>query len=226
MLVGALTAVAGCAVKPVLLDRASLAGVRQVALPTPGFPSAPTVDVTQGVGKSFGAIGLITTAVVNGNRSDALAAIMAAKGFDPRAAFTQGLNDKLRSLGFTPLAETANPTRSGLLDNYVSANQRDAVLDVAMARYGLIALSDADEEPYRPAVALQVRLVNAQDHSVLMQDQLIFAGIDAPLQRPDGPAAVISFKTFDQVRANPDLAVAAIRGALAYAVDAIGKRLT
>ena len=151
---------------------------------------------------------------------------MTANGLDPAAYFAQALNTKMQTIGFAPVQDPANAHRRDFLASYDSTSTKDAVLDVWVAMYGLVAYSDSDASLYYPAIELSVRLVSASDHSILMADHLAFPGIDAPLPQPDGPPAVMGFATFGEVTANPVRATAAMRGGLQYAVDAIAARMT
>ena len=210
--------------KQVTIDRSAMAGVRRVALPTAGFPSSPSVGVINGIGKQFGAIGLISTAIVQSNRSDALAALMAKRGFDPRSVFQSALAAHLQALRLTVMAEPADGSRSGFIKDVTVPAGDNALLDVAVRSYGFFAFSDSDSSPYRPGLSLDVRLVGA-DGSVLMQDKILNTGIDALVGK--GPAAAVppSFTTFSDVTANPELAVSALRLAFDYAADAVTDRL-
>lgn len=222
---GSLALVAGCVARPVAIDRASMAGVKQIALPTPGFPKSPDVAVLQGIGPQFGLIGIISTAVVRGNRSDALVALMRSKDFDARSVFENALADQLRAKRLTTVAVSASPTRRSFVDAYPAADADDAALDVYVSSYGFFAFTDSDDSPYRPGVSLSMRLVSARDRSVLMQDQVVNSGIDAPITTPSGSGVPPAFTSFSDVTANPDLAIQALRLSLTYAAQAVGSRL-
>ena len=210
--------------KPVALDRTTMADVKRVGLPSTGFPNAPTIDVINGVGKQFGLVGLVTTAIVQSNRSSEVTSLMAAKGFDPHAYFEAEVADRMRNRGLAVLPLAADGKRQDFLTSYPSATVDDAVLDVFVSGYGFFAFSDADDSPYRPAVSLAMRLVNARDRSILMQDRLVNTGLEAPVA--GAPSATPpSFTTFSGVTDNPDLAIIALSNALAYAADAVGTRL-
>jgi hypothetical protein len=224
MFLGSMGLLASCAMKPVAVDKASMAGVKRVGLPNPGFPNSPEVAVLNGIGQQFGLIGLVSTAIVRGNRSDAVVALMASKGFDPHYYFRDKLTARLQALNIEAVPEPAAVGRSSFLKDYAFASTDDAVLDVFVSRYGFFAFSDRDDTPYRPGVSLSMRLVSARDRSVLMQDTVLNTGIDAPVGKGTGSVPP-SFTSFSDVTGNPDLAVTSLQLALAYAADTIGSRM-
>jgi hypothetical protein len=224
---GAAATLAGCATKPIALDRQALASVHSVALPTPGFPNQPGVAVLNGVARSlpgvFGIIGAVATATTMSHRQDALVAIFAEKNFDGEAYFNQQLTQRLaaRQLASSPIP--ADHRRNDFLEAYPAFPNDGALLDVVVTSYGLAALNDSDSSPYRPAVGLKLRLI-APDKSVLMQDELLNLGIQADPQLPnDTPTA--AFTTFGDVRNNPDGAVTAMKQAFDYAAAVVDRRL-
>jgi hypothetical protein len=221
-----LAALAGCAEPAVVLDRGTLRDVRRIGVPLPGFHASPTVEVTNAVGRQFGLVGLVSTLVVQSNRSDALAALIRTAGFDPQAYFHQRLLTQVNTLGFTALPEVGDATRADFLASYDAADGHDAVLDVYVSRYGFTAHSDWDSDPYRPSLSLAARLISARDRSVLMQDKWLFKGVDADMMRREGTDPGLAFTTFGDITRRPDLAVTALRHAFDYAVAGIGKRLT
>ena len=223
VLLGSIAALVGCATKPILLDRTSMNGIKQVGLPTIGFPAFPTVDVVSPVGNAFGAIGILSTAVVRNNRIDELAALIKAQDFDPRAFITERLIARVQASGASVVVEPGRSPRHDFIETY--SDTYDATLDVFVSHYGYIAASDLDSAPYRPSAAVSMRLVQTGSHTVLMQDQVALDMLDFPLPAENGAPAIISFKTFGQITKHPDLAIAGLKGALAYAADAVGKRL-
>jgi hypothetical protein len=227
---GAVATLAGCAAKPITLDRQAMASVHRVALPTPGFPKRPAVAVLNGVATRLpgvlGVIGAVATAATMNNRRDALVAIFADKGFDGEAYFHEQLTARLAARKLMASAVPADASRGDFLEAYPAFPGDDALLDVVVTAYGLVAYDDKDSSPYRPAVGLKVRMI-AADKSVLMQDTLLNLGIEAdPQQPPDAPAVDLkSFTTFGDVRADPTGAVEAMKQAFDYAVDAVDRRL-
>lgn len=227
LLLGSAAGLAGCVTKPVVLDRSQMAGVKRIGIPGVGFPSSPTVDVINGIGKQFGLVGLVSTGIVQSNRSDAVTELMRAQSFDPRASFTQSVVDQLQSRGLTAIAAAGSERRSDYLDSYAALTDVDAVLDMYVFRYGFAALDDRDRSPYRPTVYLGARLVSTRDRSVLMQDKVYLNGIDAPLPQPGGgPPAPYAFETFSQVTDDPARAVSALRESLRFAAASVVERVT
>ncbi len=210
--------------KPVTIDRATMTSIKRVGLPTTGFPTSPTVGVINGVGRQFGLIGLVSTAIVQNNRSNAVVAIMAARAFDPHAYFQDQLITRLRTNNLGVNMEAAVSDRRDFLKDYPIDPADNATLDVYVSHYGFVAFSDRDDSPYRPAVSLGMRLVSNQDRSILMQDQLTNTGIDAPVGKGAG-AVPPSFSSFSDVTANPELGLTSLRLALDYAADSVLSRL-
>ena len=215
---------AGCAARPVVFDRSAMAGIRQVALPTPGFPATPDVWVLGGAFNSFSLIGM----AVRSNRSDALVALMRAKGFDPPAVFLAELVSRLRTMRLTTIELAADPRRSAFLDGYPGPDSDDAALDVVVSQFGFFALTPSNDTPFRPGVTIGMRLVNARDRSVLMQDKVTNTGVDAPVSGPAGTPATVpaSFTNFSDIEANPDLTLQSLTLALSYAAQTVVSRLS
>lgn len=225
-LLGGLGLLAGCAAKPVLLDRSAMAGVKRVGLPTIGAPGSPTVQVAQPIGNSFGAIGILSTAIVRGNRESALKALLASQALDAQSCLTQAVTDDLRAQGLTVVPMAADSRRSSFVARADGEPTVQAILDIYISQYGFIAASDSDDAPYHPSVILAARLIGAQDRTVMMQDTVALNEIDVPLPQPNGaPPAPYAFYTFSQVTDDPVRAAMALRGALKYAADSVGKRL-
>lgn len=221
-----LAGLAGCAAKPVVIDRAAMAGVRRIAVPTVGFPADADVQVRNPVARNFGLVGLITENVMRSNRIGAMKAALAARGFDPRGHFQTALTERLTARGLTVLPEAADATRGDFLPTYSAGGDRDAVLDTWVSQYGFIALSDISDAPFRPHVTLSTRLVHARDKSVLMQDTVVIDGVVEPASPRGGPPLGAStFKTFAEMEADPDRAVAGLRAALTAAADGVVRRL-
>lgn len=173
---GAAATMAGCAAKPIPLDRQAMASVHNLALPTPGFPNQPGVAVLNGVATKlpgvFGLIGAVATATTMSHRQDALVEIFAAKGFDGEAYFNAQLAQQLATRRLASSSIAADHRRHDFLPAYPAFPDSGALLDVVVTTYGLVAYDDSDASPYRPAVGLKVRLI-APDKSVLMQDALL-----------------------------------------------------
>lgn len=222
-LFGSLGLLAGCAARAVVLDRSAMTGIKQVALPTPGFPGTPDVYVLSGIANSYSLIGM----AVRANRSNELVALMQAKGFDPRAVFLAELEARVQALRLTPLDVAANPNRSGFVESYPGPDSDDAALDVFVSQYGFYALSPSDDTPFRPGVSVGMRLVSARDRSILMQDKVFNTGVDAPVAGLTGSPGVVpaSFVNFSDITANPDLTLQSLRLGLSYAAQTVAARL-
>ena len=146
-LIAVLPALAGCAAKPIVLDRQSAARIKRIGLPTIGIPSSSTVSVINAVSNQLGLIGLIAGATVRSNRRDSLARLLAARSFDARALLSAALATQLADRGMTLVPFAAAPNRSDFLAAVPDSPAYDAVLDLYVSQYGFIARSDADSGP-------------------------------------------------------------------------------
>ena len=156
-----LAGLAGCASKPIVLDRAAMSDVKRIGVPTPGFPRSVDIVVTNATSRYFGSIGQITGSIIRGNRSDAVTAMMASRGMDPRATFQTALADRLATRKLAVVPEQASATRNGFLPTYAGGDGRDAILDTVVPQYGFLALDDSDSSPFRPTVLVRTRLTSS-----------------------------------------------------------------
>ena len=204
-----------------------MADVRRIGLPTTGFPRSVDIVVTNATSRYFGSIGQITGSIIRGNRSDAVTAMMAAHGMDPRSTFQAALADRLAARKLLVVPEQASATRRDFLPSYGGGDGRDAILDTVVAQYGFVALDDSDTSPFRPTVVVKTRLTHARDRSVLMEDMVLTNGVQGPALAADGaPLGLATFKDFTELEANPARAVASLRQAFAAAADGVVARLT
>jgi hypothetical protein len=204
-----------------------MADVKRIGMPTPGFPRSVDIVVTNTTSRYFGSIGQITGSIIRGNRSDAVTAMMASRGMDPRAAFQTVLADRLAAHRLAVVPEQASATRRDFLPTYAGGGDRDAILDTVVSQYGFLALDDSDSSPFRPTVLVRTRLTSAHDRSVLMVDTVLINGVQGPALAADGTAlGLATFKDFTELEASPDRAVASLRQAFAAAADGVVARLT
>lgn len=226
ILITATVLLAGCAAKPVILDREAMAGVKRVAIPPVGLPRYPTILVRDAVANHLGLIGLIAGTTVRSNRIDAMQAMVTAQGLDPQRHLHAALTTRLQSHGLAIAPMPADPARRDFLAAYPPEPPRDATLDVIVNRYGYEALNDRDDQPYRPTIVLSARLVSQRDSSILMQDTVIISGlpsrVDADLNNKD---LATTFPTFTAIQADPAHAISVLRQAFDAAADGIVKRL-
>lgn len=216
LLIGAAT-LAGCAsTGPVALDRQALASVRRVAVPTPGIPAQPTVEVVNGVPGQLGVLGLIAGDAAHNRRVEVLGNLLDAQGLHASDTLQRALLDRLRARGFGPVPQSADPARQAFLSADPADPAHDATLDVYITRYGFVALSEASNEPYRPTVGLAVRLTRASDAAVLLRDAITISDV----------AGAPTFGSFVGIENDPARAAASLRQAFATAADRVVQRLT
>ncbi len=217
---------AGCAAKPIAIDREAMAGIKRIAMPAVAMPANASVEVTNAVSRQFGLIGLIAGETVRNNRIDALNNIVAARGLLPNSYLADAVRQRLEARQIEIVPEAAPDARRTFLNAYPPASSRDAVLDIVISQYGFVALSDADMDHYKPVVRVAVRLVSARDASVLMQDSVYVSGISNTARTPDGQSVgTPDFATFTEIEHEPDRAVTCLRLALLAAADGIVARL-
>ena len=222
LLIAVLPALAGCAAKPIVLDRQSAARIKRIGLPTIGIPSSPTVSVINAVSNQLGLIGLIAGATVRSNRRDSLARLLATRSFDARALLSAALAAQLAARGMTLVPFAADPTRSDFLPAVPDSPAYDAVLDLYISQYGFIARSDADRDPYRATVSAPVRLVATPGHDILMKDIVDISTAEGTA--PNTPK--LTFTSFSEVETDPAAGVAALSVAFNDLATGIVSRIT
>lgn len=210
-------ALVGCAsTGPVVLDRQALAGVRRVAVPTPGMPAQPTVEVVNGVPGQLGVLGRIAGDAAHDRRVEVLGSLLQAQGLHASDTLQRDLIDRLRARGFGPVPQSADPARQAFLSADPADPAHDATLDVYVTRYGFVALSEASSEPYHPTIGLAVRLTRASDTAVLLRDAITIGDV----------AGAPTFGSFVGIENDPARAAASLRLAFSAAADQVMQRLT
>jgi hypothetical protein len=219
----------GCAGLPeVPYDRSSV-HVKTVAIVAPAFPDGPGVVLASSVGQSFGLIGALIDAGMQTSRESSFKRLLEQENFSVRQVFVEDLVAELAAEGYTVTTVDAPREKADFLDDYPigAAPSADAFLDVSTEGYGYVAAGIGASTPYRPSISLKARLVNAKDHSVLMQNTVVYNPVrraaDGLITIPPDPT--YAFKDFDTLMADPPKAVAGLRTAVQKSAQTVGKLL-
>lgn len=182
LLISTAVLASACATKPYApVQFTSKQSVKSIALADDVVKDkldANTVDTNMGLGyQAGGPIGLfLVTAFETGetiSRKDALADIMDATDFDAENEFQTLLREKLEKAGFTnaPVVGKKRKYRELHLKTPKS-DVADAVLDISITNFG-VQKSDIGED-WKPAAAVEVRLVSSKDKSILMENKISY----------------------------------------------------
>ena len=192
----------------VLYDHGAAATNKIVGLLTPGWPAGPT-------------------AIADGNartgQGKDLKAVLDADKVDAEADFLETLRTELRKEGYAVTDIAADPNRTATLTAYPAGkNKVDSYLDIAVLKYGYMAGGIWKDAIYRPWITAKVKLVSAIDGSVLMRTIVTYNALSAAKNVIEiAPDPMYSFKTWDAVDANKDLAAEGISHSLRQTAQTI-----
>ncbi len=216
----AVLAVGGCAAPEIPFDRTSSPDIKTIGVITPAFPSGPTVALASSVGQSFGLIGALIDAGMQGNRETQFGQVIVGHNFAALDTFVATLGGELQKQGYSVTTVSLKHDKPDFLGHYPppdesSGTRVDAYLDIVVIGYGYVAAGIGSSTPYRPEMALRVRLVRAKDASVLMQDMVIYNPIGSPSKIVTiAPDPKYEFTDFDALMGSPDRAVEGVRTAI------------
>lgn len=132
---------------------------------------------------SFGLIGFALAETNRAARSSALRSSLQAVDFDHTAVFAAELRQALEAKGyevslpqtlFEGPASKIKRDRFGLREDYPQSDSADALLDLRLGFIGYRAAGVGDDSPYRPALVLTARLVDARSGKVLFTDEFLY----------------------------------------------------
>jgi len=222
-----LSACAGRAEIP--YDRSATPNVKIIGVLTPAFPDAPIVARASSVGQSFGLIGALVEAGLQTSRESKFKSSIAGQQFMARETFLKDVHTQLGQHGYKVIDVPAGRPDSSLLKAYpppTPAPPVDAYLDVVVSSYGYVAAGVKDSTPYRPTLSIAVKLVNAKDSAVLLQDAIVYNPIgpikDVVTVAPD-PA--YAFTDSDVLAADPKNAVKGMHAAIDSVTRTLGSLL-
>lgn len=225
----ALALLAGCATKPAIpLDRTSAKEIKTIGILTPDMPTGPSAILASTPGQSFGLVGALIDAGIESSRESDLKAVLAGKSFTPYDRLMGGIKAALEAQGYeVKQIAVARTVRGEFLKTYPAANTEkvDAYLDVVLFRYGYGAAGISASTPYRPSIETRVRLVDAKDTRVLMEDIVFYNRIFTALETNNvtiAPDPEYSFAAFSDLTNNPDKAVEGLDLAFVKSTEAVG----
>jgi hypothetical protein len=219
---------AGCAASPEIpYDKTTASQVKTIGLITPRFPSGPDVVLASTVGQSFGLVGALVDAGMKANRDSQFKALLDSENYSETDLFAKDLATGLQAEGYTVVSLPAQRDQADFLKQYPPAAV-DAYLDVVGLEYGYIAAGITSSLPYRPFIALRVKLIKAQDSSVLMQDIIVYNRFG-----PGNPTNIVTiapdpsqgYADFSALVADPPGAIQGMQTATDKTAATVGKLL-
>jgi hypothetical protein len=224
----ALALLGGCVHRPEIPFEKTANNIKTIGILTPGVPSGASVILASSVGRSFGIIGALVDAGMTASRDAQFDDELKRQSFKFEDAVTKSLSDRLTAAGYTVSAVPLTRKPSDFVKPYPKSDDTkvDAYLDVYYGGYGYIAAGIGSSTPYRPGLSLRVRLVNARDASVLMEDTIIYTPIGTPADTVTiSPDPDDVFLDFDALKADPDHAAKGLYRAIDHTSDTVVKLL-
>lgn len=229
-LLTAVALLAGCATKPEIPFDRSANNIKTIGILTPYEPEHAAVVLASSVGQSFGLVGALVDAGMRASRESKFNEQLGKQGFDLHEELMKSLTEKLTAAGYTVSTVSAKRSGASYLKAYPKGddNKVDAYLDVLVGGYGYIAAGIGDSTPYRPALAMHVRLVRSSDSKVLMEDIIYFNPVGPAVPEnivtvPPNPA--YTFQDFDALTADPAAMSNGLKDAINQTADATAKLL-
>jgi len=213
-----------CAAPEIPFDRSTAPDVKTIGMITPIFPKQPTVWLASSVGQSFGLIGALVDAGLQGEREKKFQTVLVGHNYVAQDAFTDGLVASLQAQGYVVVQVPLARDKNDFAKKYPPADETkvDAYLDTVTLAYGYIAAGISSSNPYRPSVVTKVKLVRARDSSVLMQDLVFYNPVNNPKKIVTiAPDPAYQFPDFDSLMANQDQAVEGLRVAIKQTTQTI-----
>ncbi|MEM8988085.1 MAG: hypothetical protein AAGC95_15315 [Pseudomonadota bacterium] len=173
-----LASIVGCETyTPIPFDRQA-AGVENISMPGDILPDTAVVGQAASVGSSFGLIGALVDAGIQSNRQGRVKELFETHRYNPEASFTDKITSAVEERGFTLSVLNTERQKRDFLETYpASPAPVDAYLDIVALNYGFASAGVG--VTWRPYITTKVKLVSAQDQSVLMDNQIIYNPIGA-----------------------------------------------
>ena len=181
-LVLAVALLSGCAQKYVGKPMITMAEpIKSLSVAQDIAPEAMSASEAASVGSNFGLLGALVDAGVESSRQKALSEALAAADFDAEKAIGEALVGALGAKGIqTQLLNGPNRAKREFLLKYPGAGAgSQAYLDIVVLNYGYS--SAGNNETWRPTVDALVRLVDASNNKVLMENRIAYNSIAAPV---------------------------------------------
>ncbi len=219
--------VSGCATyKPVGFNKAASGNLKVVAIAPVGLPEKPAVWIVAPAGSSFGLIGALIDESVAASARARLAKTLDSVQFDARAELRAALNRELATLTFSTREIAAggiDADRTAFLKKLPDSGDAQAVLDLYAVNFGYFAAGATTD--YRPVLTLAARLSEIATGKVLFEDQISYNTVGPPGKAITlEPDEKYRFKNQDVLNADPALAVAGLKDAIAKVAIALAKQ--
>lgn len=209
------------------LDPSDRQQIRTIGLMTPAVPHEVDVKMNIHPGRSFGVVGtLVASRDMHGKQKD-FRQVVRGEGFDSYKSFTPQLVAGLEEAGFQVklIQQFRDLDKEEFLERYPQDDGSvDAYLDLYSEHVGFSAAGGTT--PYRPTVLLHVRLVRADDRSVIYQDAIAYNAFgdgDGAVTLPPSPH--YAFQGFDALMKNPKKAIEGLQVAMRETGRALARLL-
>jgi hypothetical protein len=186
------------------------------------------VNLATSPAQSFGLIGAIVHASVQGARESRFQDILKVQNFSVEDALVQNVTAALQAHGYTAAVIPVKRDKSDFVPTYPTDHGQavDAYLDLVMLNYGYLAAGIDSNSPWRPSYLIRVRLVRARDQAVLMQDTLAYNPFQSPKEVVTiAPDPANQYPNFDTLEKDPEGAVKALRLAFEKGANTLGAML-
>ncbi len=209
------------------LDPTDRQDIRTIGLLTPAVPSDVEVKMNVHPGRSLGVVGTFFANEDMRGKSKDFCDVVRGQGFDSSQRFTPQLIAGLEEAGYKvkliPLSRDLDG--SSFLKRYPeNSGSVDAYLDIYSDMIGFAAAGGTT--PYRPSLLLHVRLVRADDRSVIYQDAIAYNAFgdgDGAVTLP--PAPQYAFDGFKSLMDNPGKAIEGLQVAMRETGRALARLL-
>lgn len=206
-------------------DRAS-ASVTRISVMDDSVPAEPIAYEVASAGSNFGLIGALVDAGIQASRQDAVKDALEGIGFDAETMLERRIEAAVEAHGYqVEVLPGAERARREFMAAYPTGAETDAFLDVAVVHYGY--LSAGAFQPFRPSVEARVRLIDAQDPTrVLMENIIVYntmypqAGVIVLTPNP-----AYAFQNREEMLADPQRLAAGIEDAFNQVADTAARLL-
>jgi hypothetical protein len=219
-------ALGGCAgVHKQAFNKDANQGLKSIGLLEPAYSGEYFVFNSGHIGQGFGLIGGLIAAADMQSKTNQFTELMKARNFKVSEEFQGILVSELQNLGYSVKIIKVQREKPVFLENYDALDKDvDAYLDLGIGAGYQCASTAAD---YIPTVRSGVRLVKKETSEILYQD-IISYGYE--LRRAEAVCIAADqkffFKTFDDVKKDPDLALQGLKEGVPLVAKRIAQDLT
>jgi hypothetical protein len=220
--------------KPQPFNRQAHADIKHIAVMS-WHESELQLNMLNHPGTNFGLIGGLIAIGDLGAKQDKLQALAKAASFDHVTFFQTELDRALRERGYTvswsnPLIREFDRNERGEARRVAASVERypdaQAHLEINLGVVGYVAAGAGDSEPYRPTVAVGVRLLSADGEQVLFRDSVLYHNVfDNRTAIVLEPRPEYAYPDFDALEAAGQRPVEGLGKALVAVADAIAEQL-